>query len=88
MKTRNLNVNISQYSWVFQLVCWGPGKSEPVRMMRSSNQFLSFATSRAWNYTNNELWKFLKKDDIERQLCFEDSVDNQRIFVDILRKDF
>ena len=66
MEMRNLNVNIGQYSWEIWLICWGSGKSKPVGIMRSSNQFFPFATSRAWNCTNNWPWGFLKDNWVSR----------------------
>ena len=52
MKTRNLNVNISQDSWGIQLICQGSGKIKPIGMMKNSNKFLSFAIHGAQNCMN------------------------------------
>ena len=64
-KKKNTNFNICQNSRQIKLVDWRPGKSELVRMMRNSNQFFFFTTSRARNRSNNRPWRFLNEYDIK-----------------------
>ena len=55
-------------------------------MIRNTNQFFSFTTSRARNSTYGQPWRFLNEYDIKRHLSLQNSIDNQAVLVNVLRE--
>jgi len=66
----NLNIDISNYSWMFVLVGQTSEESDTRWIIRYTNDFIFFFRSQTWNSSDIRLQRLLDKDDIKLLFVF------------------
>jgi len=64
------------------------GECDPVGMMTGSHKRILFTVRRAGNFANFRPWGLLDKYNVELSLSLKEGIDNKRVLVNILWKNF